>query len=158
MSRHPNCTCKVCGMPIYRRPVQIEKGDVFCSLGCFGKSCRKSTRCAVCGTELINRKRIKTCSRACANRLRAGIKYTGVARKDKVKTARLLKKRLIQKRGDKCERCGYPKTYILVIHHKVRRCDGGTNELDNLELICPNCHAEIHYNENVTFGEVAEPG
>jgi predicted HNH restriction endonuclease len=27
----------------------------------------------------------------------------------------------------------------------VRRSDGGTNDLDNLQLVCPNCHAEIHH-------------
>ena len=77
--------------------------------------------------------------------MRSGIKYTGTARKDKVKTARLLKNRLVQERGDRCERCAYPNTHILVIHHKVQRSSGGTDDLSNLELICPNCHAEIHY-------------
>src|SRR5687768_11154326 len=117
MSRKPNCTCKICGTPIYRRPVQIEKGDVFCSLQCFGKACRKGKQCIVCGKELVNRRNIKTCSRACANKNRKGIQYTGEARKDKVKTARILKNRLIQARGDKCERCDYANTHILVVHH-----------------------------------------
>ena len=158
MARLPNCTCKMCGTSIYRRPMQIDRGDVFCSQACFGKSCRKSKRCPVCGTELVNRRNLKTCSRVCANKLRKGAKYTGVARKDKVKTARLLKNRLVQERGEKCERCGYPNTHILVIHHKVQRCYGGTDDLDNLELICPNCHAEIHYDVDISQGEVAESG
>ena len=145
MPRTPNCICKICGSQIYRRPAQIERGDVFCSLECFGISCRKTKQCPICGTPLINRGNIKTCSRACANKLRSGIAYTGLARKDKVKTARLLKNRLIQERGNKCERCSYPNTRILVIHHKIHRSNGGTDDLDNLELICPNCHAEIHY-------------
>ena len=156
MPRTPNCTCKVCGTPIYRRPAQIEKGDVFCSLACFGKSCRRGYVCVVCKKELINRGNHTTCSRACANTLRTGAQYTGAAGKDKVKTRRLLKSRLIVERGTRCERCNYPNTQILEVHHKIRRCEGGTDDLSNLELICPNCHAEIHY-DNV-FGEVAESG
>jgi len=147
MKRIPNCICKECGKAIYRRPAQIESGNVFCSQACCGKASRKPRQCIVCGKDLADLRNIKTCSRACSNKLRTGIKYTGDARKDKVKSARALKNRLVQARGDRCEKCGYPKTHILVIHHKVRRSDGGTDDLTNLELICPNCHAEIHFNE-----------
>ena len=152
MLRHPNCTCKICGKPIYRRPFEIEKGPVYCSQACFGKACRTNKHCPVCGKELINARAKTTCGRACANRKRAGIRYTGEARKDKVKATSALKLRLVQQRGGICERCGYANTRILVVHHKIQRCDGGSDDLDNLELICPNCHAEIHY------GGVAEPG
>lgn len=154
MPRKPNCECCVCGTRIYRRPQQIQTGDVYCSLACFGIAQRTHKQCPVCGKELINSRNKRTCSRACANRYRTGIRYTGAARKDKdkVKTAAALKARLVQERGGVCERCGYSQTHILVVHHKVRKCDGGTNDMNNLELICPNCHAEIHY------GGVAEPG
>jgi 5-methylcytosine-specific restriction endonuclease McrA len=46
-------------------------------------------------------------------------------------------------RGHKCEKCGLSEwlneTIALEIHHK----DGNAlnNTLDNLELLCPNCHA-----------------
>lgn len=29
------------------------------------------------------------------------------------------------------------------VHHKVALCDGGTNDLENLELDCKSCHALI---------------
>ena len=48
-------------------------------------------------------------------------------------------------RGNKCERCGFEKYEILQIHHKDK--DRDNNELENLELICPNCHSEEHYME-----------
>ena len=86
----------------------------------------------------------KTCSRACANKNRSkhGNKY-GRPLKDKVKTQRQLKVRLVNERGEKCERCPYSKTKILVVHHKNRKHDD--NRMENLESLCPNCHAEDHY-------------
>lgn len=47
----------------------------------------------------------------------------------------------------KCERCGYDKIPdILEVHHKDRSRKNGAKE--NLELLCPNCHAEEHYFKN----------
>ena len=43
---------------------------------------------------------------------------------------------------DKCYFCGYDK--VLSEHHIIRKCDGGTNEKNNIIIICPNCHALIH--------------
>ncbi|HBL39700.1 TPA: hypothetical protein DDZ10_03465 [Candidatus Uhrbacteria bacterium] len=65
--------------------------------------------------------------------------------KNKVKTQRSLKVRLAKRRGKTCERCEYGNYKILHVHHKDR--DRKNNELDNLELICPNCHAEEHYSK-----------
>jgi 5-methylcytosine-specific restriction endonuclease McrA len=88
----------------------------------------------------------KTCSRACSNKNRAGIKYKlSAPRKDKVKSYQALKLRLLEVRGNDCARCSYSKHEILQIHHKDR--DRGNNVLENLELICPNCHYEEHYLE-----------
>lgn len=88
----------------------------------------------------------KTCGRECANRLRIGNNYKqGRPSKDKVKSYQSTKLRLIKQRGGKCERCGYAKYEILQIHHKDENHQN--NELDNLELICPNCHYEAHYLE-----------
>ncbi|MDQ3098297.1 MAG: HNH endonuclease [bacterium] len=63
--------------------------------------------------------------------------------RDKVVYAAGLKLRLISERGTDCERCGFKETQILVVHHKDRNREH--NDLANLELICPNCHAKEHY-------------
>ncbi|MDP3997718.1 MAG: HNH endonuclease [bacterium] len=65
--------------------------------------------------------------------------------RDKVVSQRALKLRLLRIRGEKCERCNYDKREILQVHHK----DGNrqNNEINNLEIICPNCHYEEHYLE-----------
>ncbi|MEI7709345.1 MAG: HNH endonuclease [bacterium] len=87
----------------------------------------------------------KTCSRACANKNREGIKYHLGRPKDKVKSLQSLKLRLLEARGQKCERCEYKKYEILQVHHKDR--DRNNNNLANLALICPNCHYEEHFLE-----------
>jgi len=46
------------------------------------------------------------------------------------------------KKGTVCERCRYSRYEILQVHHKNR--DRNDNNIDNLELICPNCHYEEH--------------
>lgn len=43
----------------------------------------------------------------------------------------------------KCNKCGYDEHIkILEVHHKDRNRDN--NNLDNLEIICPNCHRLEH--------------
>lgn len=39
-----------------------------------------------------------------------------------------------------CNRCGFDK--IVVVHHKDR--NRSNNHIDNLEVLCPNCHALEH--------------
>ena len=145
--RNPNTVCLICNTPIYRRPNELIKsrGHAFCSMICYGKSCRKEKPCLVCGMLIMAKFKKKTCSRSCANKHREGIKYKMGRPHDKVVYQQGLKFRLLKERGDKCERCNFPKTKILVVHHKDR--DRSHNDLDNLELICPNCHYEEHYLE-----------
>ncbi len=143
--RKPNTTCRICDRAIYRRPLQIQKsnGGVFCSMACYGRSCRKEIPCAVCGIPILAGLNKKTCSRACANKHRAGIQYKINRPKDKVKAQKALKMRLLVIHGKKCQRCSYSKFEILQVHHKDR--NRKNNLLNNLELICPNCHYEEHY-------------
>ena len=143
--RRPNTKCLICSKLIYRRPQEVKSnnGRVFCSQVCYGIGCRKETPCVVCGVPILASANKKTCSRSCANTHRAGIKYRVGSPKSKVKHQQSLKLRLLKDRGKKCERCGYKQYKILNVHHKDRNREN--NGLDNLELICPNCHAEEHY-------------
>lgn len=145
--RRPNTECFLCKKAVYRRPFQIQNngGKGFCSRECFGIFCRKEKHCKMCSVSILAGKNASTCSRACANRYRAGIKYKIGSRKDRVKDQRAIKIRLIAQRGMKCERCGYSKLEILHVHHRDR--NRKNNDLNNLELICPNCHYEEHYLE-----------
>ncbi|MCF6311326.1 MAG: HNH endonuclease [Verrucomicrobiales bacterium] len=44
---------------------------------------------------------------------------------------------------DRCGMCG-ESGLTLDIHHKLPLSEGGTNELANLKLLCPNCHRREH--------------
>lgn len=146
--RKPNTTCTECKKPIYRRPAEIKQKvlGAFCSQACYGKAQRKEHPCKICGCLILASANKKTCSRICANKNRAGMKYLGRSKKDKVKSYRQLRERLFRIRPKKCERCGFSIYKILQIHHRDR--DRNNNELNNLELLCPNCHAMEHYLKN----------
>lgn len=68
----------------------------------------------------------------------------------------LLREKLIRDgiKKDCCERCGVKywngKNLPLELHHK----DGNhyNNELDNLEILCPNCHAVAGNNAGAAIG------
>jgi len=141
--RHPNVKCKICGKPVYRRPGVLKNshGNVFCSRDCYGVSNRIEIPCLVCGRLILKRQNKKTCSRSCANIHRTGIRYKlGAPRKDRVRGYRQLKTRLIEQRGGCCEICGYDKELVLQVHHIDR--DHENNRMNNLRLLCPNCHYE----------------
>jgi len=145
-NRKPNSNCLICGKAIYRRPLERQSGRIFCSWACYGVSCRKESPCVICGNPILANLHKKTCSRACANKNRTGIHYGILRPYDKVKQTRTLKLRLLKEKGGRCERCGYSKVEVLQIHHKDR--NKNNNSMDNLEIICPNCHYEEHYLEN----------
>lgn len=149
-SRAPNTKCKVCNIDIYRRPSQIEKGHVFCSRKCGGHFNRKITKCVICDNEILASRNTKTCNKECADKLRgiAASNRKGPYNKDKKEPRKVvggLKQKLIETYGDGCNRCGYDELPILQVHHIVEKCNGGTDEIDNLQLFCPNCHAGEHY-------------
>jgi predicted nucleic acid-binding Zn ribbon protein len=143
--RNPNTKCVICGKPIYRRPIEIQRnnGSVYCGMACYGRACRKENPCLVCGKPILATFNKKTCSRHCANIHRTGIRYKLNRPRDKVVLERAMKLRLIELRGMVCERCGYKKLEILQVHHKDR--NRKNNDVSNLELVCPNCHYEEHY-------------
>jgi hypothetical protein len=49
---------------------------------------------------------------------------------------------VLARAGRRCEQCGFGGA--VDVHHRVPRARGGGNELSNLEVLCPNCHALVH--------------
>lgn len=47
----------------------------------------------------------------------------------------------IKKHGDKCELCSF--NLAIDTHHIVPKHQGGPHEIENLMIVCPNCHALI---------------
>jgi DNA-directed RNA polymerase subunit RPC12/RpoP len=51
--------------------------------------------------------------------------------------------KIIKRAKLKCAMCGWDET-SLDVHHIIERKNGGTNDMDNLIAICPNCHRKAH--------------
>lgn len=147
MRRNPNCVCKICQKPVYRRPVQILAGNIYCSRQCTGVDQRVPKQCKICKQTYLGNK--ITCSRACANKARTGIVYTKENTFNNAYRGSVLKEKVAEIRGGMCEKCQEDNYSILQIHHKVERYRGGTDEMDNLELLCPNCHAAHHLGKSL---------
>ncbi len=43
-----------------------------------------------------------------------------------------------------CERAGCSHSHFLEIHHKIQRSKGGTNDPENLTVLCSGCHRLLH--------------
>lgn len=44
--------------------------------------------------------------------------------------------------GEKCEICDY--TLSVDVHHLIPRSRGGNDNKENLSVLCPNHHREVH--------------
>ena len=51
--------------------------------------------------------------------------------------------KILFRSGKGCAICGWNKA-ICDVHHIKHRKNGGTDDNNNLVILCPNCHREIH--------------
>lgn len=62
-----------------------------------------------------------------------------------MQTTKFLRKYLVQRLGDRCSRCGWAERYPVTqrVSIEVEHIDGNWRNyrLDNLTLLCPNCHS-----------------
>ena len=65
-------------------------------------------------------------------------------------------KQAVHDRDKFCQTCGTygDKLNPLTVHHKKPRCKGGSNSLDNLILLCSECHHDLHKKEGFPTGKV----
>lgn len=135
---HKNC--KNCGDLFYSRP---SRNTEFCSVSCYKISRMNNMKsCPVCDKRMHSWK--TTCSRICSNRNRIGVKYKIGQPNSNAVNGLSLKSELASLRGGVCELCRNHNYNILQVHHIVEQAKGGTDELENLQLLCPNCHMTIH--------------
>lgn len=100
--------------------------------------------CVVCGkgkTQSTNPKTsvFKYCSTVCQQ-----IKQMLEAVQAGKASARTLKRYLIYTEGRNCNKCKTKEWNGLPIPLELEHIDGNSlnNDLDNLKLLCPNCHAQ----------------
>ena len=69
--------------------------------------------------------------------------YDTFKKATKKKNGKSTRKALIALRGEKCECCGLTKWLEKPINLEVHHLDGdrSNNSLENLQLLCPNCHS-----------------
>lgn len=121
-----------------------EKEKIFCSHSCSAKQSNKNRKitkyCVMCDNPL--KKSSKFCSRKCNTTHKKQIKDQEVI--DGKSTANRAKKFLIEKYGNIClsPQCAWDFDKIS-INIEIEHIDGNSenNNLDNLTLLCPNCHS-----------------
>lgn len=132
--------CEVCESIFTHISSRANKAK-YCSRKCYYKSLKGRGAveydCAHCGkkfNDAASHKR-KYCSRACVNKAEKETwrpNYTTIRKQ-------MLRKGLLVS----CNRCGFDAApLILGVHHKDR--NRNNNLIENLEVLCPNCHSLEH--------------
>lgn len=115
-------------------------------------------RCPICNKTFVTNMRNRIYCYDCSPEQK-----DGSAEYQKTKK-RAIKHRLIEYKGGKCQICGYDKCEgALQFHHRNPRekdfalssvnlnrdfsMDALYAEVDKCDLVCANCHSEIHYTE-----------
>jgi len=116
----------------------------------FGHAMRVKPKqlCRNCGNPVRRRPNVY-CSPHCQHQFKRRVKVEyGTAR------TRALKSYLLDRREHRCEICGLAEwmgwSIPLELDHKDG--DAANNSLDNLRLICPNCHAQTQTYKNRNMG------
>lgn len=136
--------CQTCGKSFIANNKEIKRGNAkYCSLSCAAKapkSLQYETICKHCGKSFMSaRKNTKYCSDSC--------KQKNYRERSKSISANSISIKYLYKlfKNIPCEICGWDKT-SRDLHHITEVSNGGTNELDNIICVCPNCHRMIHNN------------
>ena len=113
--------------------------------------------CLNCGNEMINVKASrKYCCFDCSAKHVRKVIFDQIEAGDKALYVTNYKNYLIHTRSNKCEDCGWdkvnPKTGNCPI--ELEHIDGNSenNSLDNLKLLCPNCHSLTSTYKNLNKG------
>lgn len=160
--------CVGCSSSFLVEKREVNRGNgKFCSKQCFGahhsrmaainhsKNHPPNVRCDFCKINFYqsksrlskrqSRSGLHFCSRACkdqAQRIENGFK---AIQPDHYGKGQSVYRDIAFRFHPKvCNRCGYSKqTAILEVHHKD--CDRSNNLAQNLEVLCPTCHEEHHF-------------
>jgi hypothetical protein len=122
--------------------------------------------CARCGTELQGRRR-RFCSIKCKQ---SDINHRLQSYSMQQQRGRQRKLHLIRQLGGACQRCGYMRNHAAItFHHRSPEAKSFQLDLRNLsnrtwqrvldevakcDLLCSNCHLEVHNPECATTGDM----
>ena len=136
--------CQTCGKLFLADTREINRGNAkYCSQSCASKAPKQlqySQVCKHCGKDFISaNKNAKYCSDSCKQKNYRARQKSLSEDTDSIKVFYKIFENI------PCEICQWNKT-SRDLHHIVEVSNGGTNELNNLLCVCPNCHRMIHNN------------
>lgn len=62
---------------------------------------------------------------------------------------------MFERDGQMCTKCGTTKGK-LTIDHKIRKADGGTDDLENLQVLCWYCHTRKNHLEQIGIDGISQ--
>lgn len=140
--------CKFCNNIIPKD----KKRNTFCNKSCAAKFNNKSSiniepnKCKFCSKIVKN----KFCNNTCFSKYKEKIVFDKIDNntfnlKNKITESKWIKKYLINKYGNKCMKCNWDEKNKITnkVPIQLNHIDGNSenNKLNNLELLCPNCHS-----------------
>jgi hypothetical protein len=137
-----SCSAKENNRLYIKKPKKInDKLNDSCTLN---NKLNSSCNCLNCGLQLNNSSKLY-CNQNCFHDFYKKKITNLINDGDTSLNSRNYKKYLIEKYGNKCMECGWgeknPKSNTIPI--ELEHIDGNSdnNNLDNLKLLCPNCHS-----------------
>ena len=152
-----NFICDYCGGEGQKRPQHLNENKRlghrnYCSRACMAKDRTHTlhTECGSCGVSveksLAQVKRSKSgkvfCSRSCASSYNNKHLKFGANHPNYDGGRSSYRERALRELGVKCRLCEYSIESVLEVHHIDR--DRGNNEINNLAVLCPTHHREVH--------------
>jgi hypothetical protein len=131
----------MCGKITFKQPSHLNK-KTFCSVKCSSSSRIKPGRCIVCGKEIPQASR-RYCSEFCHKVIISRFAIYRIENGTFEGQTKTIRNYLLSKRGHRCETCLNEYWQLQPIPLEVNHVDGNSenNKLENVKLICPNCHA-----------------
>jgi len=154
--------CDECSCSHIKQKRWIKQNGNFCSVTCSAKNkskkCRTEVNCSFCQNFFSKRKNSFTnsksglffCSRSCKDegqKLINNIKGVWPAHYGTGDGFYDYRKIAFDFYESKCYDCGYNEyKELLQVHHKD--LNRRNNSVENLQILCPNCHMKVHYLTN----------
>lgn len=135
--------CKFCNKDILYDTRENDYCNHSCSASYSNKKRAVKNNCINCNNE-INKNR-KFCSSRCQSQNKRSIIFEKIKNGDITFGERNYKNYLIYTFGEKCMECGWDKVHLKTgkVPIQLEHVDGNSsnNSLENLKLLCPNCHS-----------------
>lgn len=146
--------CSNCRIEFLKANKNIKDRN-YCSMKCVHESQITTITdvCSFCGSKFkrnpnrISKSTLYFCSRKCkdtAQRVDSGVDFNNLRPRHYGNGYSNYQERAYKEYGEVCNRCGYCENKsALQVHHIDKNREN--NSIDNLEVLCANCHAIEHW-------------